>query len=312
MLAKHIHSPVIEKVIFSNTNAELDGNEKVLSGDFYVYNEFSGNCFPATYLSLKGVGTLTTSDVSLFDGQGYDPQHYKIKEHYLTYDNKGRVISGKLEGGVTSFIKQSDADNNLKIADITNVESGTFFYTSFESEKEGRSDDFQLINQNHSAIILESRTGIRSVNLDDASIQKTNIPVGKYILSFWSKKTNSSGYHSDPISSSLIIEKQVSPKKVNGWEYNYYVLTITASNQTITINGGFELIDEMRLYPIDAQMNTYTYFPSGQIRSVTNAQDQTTFYEYDLMHRLKFIRDSDGYIVQELQYHQASLIDSNY
>ncbi|MES2732885.1 MAG: RHS repeat domain-containing protein, partial [Bacteroidota bacterium] len=62
-------------------------------------------------------------------------------------------------------------------------------------------------------------------------------------------------------------------------------------------------IDEVRIYPVDAQMTTYTYDPLVGVTSSTDAANVTTYYEYDAFLRLKSIRDQDGNIVKNYVYH---------
>jgi YD repeat-containing protein len=61
--------------------------------------------------------------------------------------------------------------------------------------------------------------------------------------------------------------------------------------------------DDIRVYPKDAQMKTYTHAPLLGITSETDAGNQTnTYYQYDNDGRLKNIRDKDNNIVKTFQY----------
>ncbi len=77
--------------------------------------------------------------------------------------------------------------------------------------------------------------------------------------------------------------------------------TIISSNTTIGGNG--MKIDEVRLYPIGAQMTTYTYAPLIGMTSKTDENNITTYFEYDAFQRLKHAKDRDGNIIKNYNYH---------
>ncbi|WP_423147013.1 hypothetical protein, partial [Rubrolithibacter danxiaensis] len=53
-------------------------------------------------------------------------------------------------------------------------------------------------------------------------------------------------------------------------------------------------VDDIRVYPKDAQMTTYTYEPLEGMTSRTDEKGQTTYYEYDDFQRLAYIKDQYG------------------
>jgi YD repeat-containing protein len=61
--------------------------------------------------------------------------------------------------------------------------------------------------------------------------------------------------------------------------------------------------DDIKIYPADAELSTYTYDPFGGIASITDAKDQTTYYEYDTFYRLITVRDQSGNILKHNDYH---------
>jgi len=67
------------------------------------------------------------------------------------------------------------------------------------------------------------------------------------------------------------------------------------------------ILDDIRIYPEDAQMSSYTYHPMYGVQSITDARGITTFYEYDAAGNLRAIKDQDGKIQKlfDYQYQQS-------
>ncbi|HRE68841.1 MAG TPA: hypothetical protein PLM56_12885 [Cyclobacteriaceae bacterium] len=61
-------------------------------------------------------------------------------------------------------------------------------------------------------------------------------------------------------------------------------------------------IDNVRIYPTDAQMKNYTYNPIVGITTVINENGLIHFYEYDSFGRLAQIRDNKGHILKQYSY----------
>jgi len=87
---------------------------------------------------------------------------------------------------------------------------------------------------------------------------------------------------------------------VNGiWKYSGEQ-PYTGNSYTMQPASGY---DDIRIYPNDAQMTTYTYDPLVGMTTSTDAKGMTTYYEYDPFQRLMNIRDKDGNIIKHTEYH---------
>lgn len=62
-------------------------------------------------------------------------------------------------------------------------------------------------------------------------------------------------------------------------------------------------VDDIRVFPADAQMTTYTYSPMVGKTSETDPSGKTQVFEYDGLGRLQDVRDQDGNIIKTLNYH---------
>ncbi len=85
---------------------------------------------------------------------------------------------------------------------------------------------------------------------------------------------------------------------LNGSTWTY--ATAIYSNGMILTNGS--AIDNVRIYPTDARMKSYTYDLALGITSVIDENGAVQFYEYDSFGRLAQIKDDKGHIVQQYMY----------
>ncbi|MBS7563817.1 RHS repeat protein [Mucilaginibacter sp. Bleaf8] len=134
----------------------------------------------------------------------------------------------------------------------------------FESFEEGKGNSVN----NDAKTGHYSYTGSYSKNL-------TGLSGGNYTLSYWSKAGDT-------------------------WSQIISNVSVTGNAYTINLSGQ---VDDVRLYPKDAEMTTYTYDPLVGMTSQTNARGETTTYEYDEFQRLRTIRDSKGHIIKQMDYH---------
>jgi YD repeat-containing protein len=62
-------------------------------------------------------------------------------------------------------------------------------------------------------------------------------------------------------------------------------------------------LDEIRIYPADAQVTTYTCQPLVGVTSETDTAGHIIYYEYDRFGRLARIKDQNGKVLKEHRYH---------
>lgn len=104
---------------------------------------------------------------------------------------------------------------------------------------------------------------------------------GTYILSYWQKSSSSAP-----------------------WVYHETELVNPPDTYSIASSGQYT--DEIRFYPKGAQMETYTHDPGSGITSITDINNQTRYYEYDDLGRLVKVIDSDGNLIQEVEYNYTN------
>ena len=153
-------------------------------------------------------------------------------------------------------------DNSLPIAEIKNGTAEEAFYTSFEEGGDLFTDASGSL----------ARTGLKVTNSTTYTFPAEYAPIeSNTLMSYWY------------------------------WENNQWNFSgVIPFQRTITTSGS--RIDEVRAFPKGAQMTTFTHLLMVGISSQTDANNQTTYYEYDEMSRLKLIRDSNKKIVKSYEY----------
>jgi hypothetical protein len=221
-----------------------------------------------------------------------EPSSGWIKVSEIEFDAVGNVTQTHTPGTQKAMIY--GYNNNLAIAVVNNAAKSQIAYTSFESNDTGY---FTYSGSPAGSVSTPGRTGMKYYNLSSGNIQRTGLPAGRYILSYWS---NGSAATVGGTNYSLV--NQVNEAAINGWTYHQVTFNLSSSNSTVTISGSVG-IDELRLHPFTAEMVTTTYDPLVGKTSETDVNNQSVFYEYDEFNRAKLVRDQKGNIVGQHSYY---------
>ncbi len=207
---------------------------------------------------------------------------------FTSYDTSGNIVGYTGRNGETvSFLW--DYNNSYPIVKAINTDSNSIAYTSFEADGKGNfsfSGTPQVDATAFTGKKVYNFTGLNS--LTKSGLNSSTI----YIVSYWTKNTNAftitgtqAGY---PVAGST----------VNGWRYFEHKVT----GQTQITIGGSGLIDEVRLYPLGAQMMTYTYDPLIGMTTQSDARSFVTYYIYDHIGRLILVKDQNGNNLKKNSY----------
>lgn len=207
-----------------------------------------------------------------------------------SYDAAGRVNEIDKKAGFYSCLLR-DYNSQLVIASITNARISNTAYTSFEADGSGNWT-IGSGSRDTTTAITGSSSYVLSGNISRSGL----IGTVTYIVSYWTQNDSSFSI-SGTITGYPAKGKTVS---INGHNWTLYVHKITGQT-SITINGSGH-IDELRLYPADAQMTTYAYSPLIGVTSQCDPGNRITYYEYDGFSRLKRVRDQDYNILKTYEY----------
>ncbi|MGC3946362.1 MAG: hypothetical protein QM762_17890 [Chryseolinea sp.] len=209
---------------------------------------------------------------------------------FPTYDEAHNILEVQKNNDiVVSYVW--DYKSEFPIAEVSNAKSIEIAYTSFESDGTG---NWSVVGSSRSS--SDSRTGSKSYRLSDGSISKSGFSTTKsFVVSFWSK---------DGTVSVTNTSSHITGSTILGWTYHEYHIDAQASTGNVTLSGS-ALIDELRFYPANAQMKTFTYEPLIGTTSSADANGAVTYYDYDAHGRLIRISDDKRNTMKVIKYHYA-------
>lgn len=281
LILKNIVNVPIEKVLLRKP---VNGTEAVVGASFFKY-DFNGN--------MKSVHQLETPQPIIADqfqqlSFGNNSvvtvdSRYRLKQDAKYYDGSNLIKQLTDNGMPKSFIYDMTSETLLAMVNFAKHED--IAYTSFESESMG---NWQIVGGTLNTAM--SHTGRKSYHIGSGSINAVISSGGKYILSYWTKGAGLLVNGDGAISASA---------SINGWNFYQHQITMPVNGQ-IALTGN-ETVDELRLYPAEAKMVSYTYGPMG-IETMTDEKNQSALYAYDNFGRLKNIRDHQQHILKEYHY----------
>jgi hypothetical protein len=273
------YNPQIGNYIFkkgilvkSNLSKYIKSGNQFLLTESYNY-EREGKL---TAASLGMSGTLTYPIINI-----YNPQMFK-KEVSVTYDGGANIIQADQRSGTRAFIWGSR--NSQLIASIQNAVSTNVAYTSFENNENGGWSYPVAGTQ-----VQSTPSGKTVYNINGRTITKSNLTGDDYIVSYYSTTGPMS------INGSAVYQKKVT---VGTWAlYEHKISAVTAVSIT-----GTGIVDELRLYPVTSQMETYSFEPGVGMQAAFNVNGLFNKYDYYGMSKLATVRDYRDYVLQAMSY----------
>jgi hypothetical protein len=262
------------------------------------------------------------------------PTLFNLEQTATSYDNKGNLLELNVNGKQGSFVY--GYKKSRTIAEVSNASASEIGFTSFESDDKTAWTIFATSTATSDA---HSGTTSMKVPANTTGIVRNFSPNTisgsqnkQYIFSCWVKTETGFAagngrlniYSTYNTLNSTTIYPNVSGSfktaafsSINGkWQYIEVMIdleqihSLSGDNTPFQLRayienvdpGKYFLMDDVRFYPADAQMNSYTFNPLFGKTSESDANNLLTTYEYDVFGRLKLVRDKDANILQKTDY----------
>lgn len=291
-------------------------NSTLLSAQFNKYQVVSGTAYINAVQKINLSAPSTSFTNAAVNGSGLTKDGRYENETTVNF-TAGNLSDITGRDGVTNSYLWG-YKNNLPIAKAINAASNEIYFTSFE---EGGWDANLAYNSTH---VHSGRTAGYINNTTTSEIYSYSNTRCTFAAPLTAtKKYHYSGwiYSAGPdIEIFLMMTTTVGgsyttfdhvhipPGMTNKWVLVEKDADVPAGIRQIWLRvdnnqTGQVWYDDMRLYPADAQLSTYTYLPTLGMSSQSDINNRISYYDFDSLGRLKDAKDQDGNILKTFDYH---------
>jgi YD repeat-containing protein len=295
MLTNNMQAEEIEKWDSVQTVSPVVNG--VTGGQLNIFKagQIAGTIVPSTISKLNVSTPVTNFDTSkVVSGSLTTDSRYVQMIDFNKYDSKNNIVQYSPRNATPTYIIW-DYLQAMPIAQVKNmistVPETAAAYTSFEAQGKGN-----WTYTGTASVSSTAPTGSRVYPLWSGAVSSPFPDVNRtYVVSYWSDGVAAT------VSFTGVNYPGTAVRKSNEWTCYEHLVPVSDILGKITLTGGVQ-IDELRLYPSDAQITTYTYNPDG-LTHITDPKNQINRFEYDYFGRLKNIKDWNGNIVKNFGYH---------
>jgi hypothetical protein len=302
--------------IVSNAVARLESTQPLAVGQYTnaYFNNSAGTGSPSPFI---------------IDGK------LRPKATVISYDNKSNVLGLSREStGPVSYLW--GYNSSYLIAKAENAAPNEIYHNNFEDRngwdtnlsydgvvpfRSGWLYGERVFTGEVSGIINNFSQGYNKDSFSTTPLTVSLTAPKKFIFSGWVYSQGPNAqlwlqmYRPNEIGYGSSYVDYVDTREVNKWVYLEKVVEVPADVTSINFRltnfyrgsspaGGNVWFDDLRIHPADAQMTTYTYGPMHEgLSSMSDSNNKPVRYEYDGLNRLFIVRDHDGNIVKQLDYH---------
>ncbi len=304
---RNILSPVIEQQKWIRKPGETDF--KLQSGTLVTYKEFYWDyprfiVKPWKIYKIETGGLLsnfTDTYINSSDNLVIDIA-YNPYATYNMYDRYGNLREYQKTGDVPISIIW-DHDATLPMAKVTNAHYDEAVFVGFE---DNTAEGWTYLASECSPL-QSTNTGNKILApYSNGYVYTPEVRAGDYQLSVWA--VGMPGSYSGATFNVLDYESisGVPALQIDDYEPQYYFLDFSSSQkQRVKLRRGFLKIDELRIHPPDAVMQTFSYDPLKGMISTTDERNITTYYKYDDFYRLNVVLDEERNVLQKIKYNES-------
>jgi hypothetical protein len=299
----------------------VDNSKVYLDGQIFDYNTGANLKRILKFRPAHPVNSYTPTSVSS-NALQVDPD-YKQEILVPAYNSLGRLLEQQRVNDLpVSFVWDSKSEHI--IGEVVNAKSSEVFFDNMESanswsgttatahgDKAAQFDNTKGKTGKYAAMIVNT-SGPERFCHSNTTLNISLSAIKKYIYSAWvyssgppvelmlfMKRSTETGYYS--YINSIIVNS------TNKWTYVEKEVDVPADvtklNLRVDNNGvGSVWFDDAKILPSNAQIKTYTHEPLIGVTSITDNNNQSTYYSYDNFNRLTLVRDNWKNIVNAFCY----------
>jgi RHS repeat-associated protein len=274
----------------------------------YLFNAGSTETLLYSYNNIftnSSLSNVTLSKVQDAFGNGA----FSDLEEFL-YDNRNRIVEFKKTHDVLTSVKYLD-ETNLQTMIAKNASKDRIFYTSFENNYLNYSSTHSDVGWVWSGTVSYTNkagaTGHGYLTLGAGHIKTyTNVLSGRYVVSYYTKNPASITISGIGGASVTLLGTSLSKLNANGWYQIERQIDVNNSVGQVQLSGVGAQIDEIRMYPANALVTTYSYDNSLNLISMADESGKITRFEYDNLHRLVGVYDHNDHLLTSSSYEYHS------
>jgi|GEM_PF-4919635 len=266
----------------NNKVSDIIQEDRLINGNLQLRKR-AKYIFRQNYTLGKNIPLIQDFITTNYNSQGVAIQNDDIR--FNKYDDHSLLLEQQDGEGILRSYIWDDAGINL-LANATNAAYADICQTSFENGGRGK-----WIYNGVPAFDASAVTGNNSYTLTGSyTVGAAGLTASReYVVSYWS----SNGAYT--VSGTI---GTTEGRTLGVWKYYEHRVTGVSG---LTISGSGKL-DEVRLFPKDAQMTSFTNIPMIGTNSICDPNGKILYYSYDGLGRLMLIRDLDKNVVQRICY----------